>query len=187
VILQHTDEVKKPLGTAKIVSLCLTNVVLKAGVDFSNDAYLNQLLSGADNHLAILYPFESSVTLEGWHPITVSSQEQLKTEKPQRTLIVLDGTWRNAREIINLNPQLKRIPAVKLTPVAQSNYRIRKAPFSDSLSTVEAVSQALKILEPETSVDPMLNCFHNMIDYQISRMGEDVYRKNYLEQGRECD
>lgn len=179
VILQHPNEARKPLGTAKIVSLCLQKSKVKVGVDFSSDEALMHLMSSADHELAILYPSQSALDLHQWAAGKGIDDKREAPVSINRTLIVLDGTWRNTREIINVNPFLKTVRAVKLTPAVKSNYRIRKAPFADSLSTVEAVSQALSIIEPETSVDVMAVCFQNMIDYQISRMGEEVYFKNY--------
>ena len=181
VILQHPDEAKKPLGTAKIVSSSLQNSKIKIGVDFPADEDLNQLTNSPNHSLAILYPTDLAIDLQDWRHERVSSLTEETSFTAQKTLIVLDGTWRNTREIMNVNPALKTIRSVKLTPATRSNYRIRKAPFANSLSTVEAVSQALNVLEPETSVEAMNLCFQNMIDYQISRMGRDVYRNNYLQ------
>ncbi|WP_250658534.1 tRNA-uridine aminocarboxypropyltransferase [Alkalimarinus coralli] len=188
LILQHPDEVKKPLGTAKIVSLCLQNVAIKVGVDFSCDEELSRLLYSGSGNLALLYPSKSSTRLGDWYnnleelnaagPLRGETAEGINSKK---TLIVLDGTWRNTREIMSVNKLLHDIPFVCLDPAEKSNYRIRKAPFSDYLSTVEAVSQALQTVEPLTNVDVMLECFTNMIDYQISRMGEELYRKNYTQ------
>ncbi|MFD2228867.1 tRNA-uridine aminocarboxypropyltransferase [Alkalimarinus sediminis] len=181
VILQHPDEVKKPLGTAKIVSLSLQNAIIKVGVDFSTDTQLHSLIDSPERDLAILYPSDSALDLQDWCKKSESNNADNATPNGNKTLVVLDGTWRNTREIMNVNPALKTIPTVKLAPLNQSNYRIRKAPFAGSLATVEAISQALNILEPETPVDSMNRCFENMIDYQISRMGPDVYQSNYSE------
>ena len=190
VILQHPDEVKKPLGTAKIVSLCLQESVIKVGINFENDLYLNQLIKQDINGVGVLYPSDSAIELSHWlcskaldgadQPCSQPLSKNSNTNA-SKILIVLDGTWRNVREIFNTNLFLQSLPAFKLTPTSTSNYRIRKAPFESSLSTVEAVAQSLNILEPETSVEGMIDCFNNMIDYQISRMGNGVYQKNYIQ------
>lgn len=186
IILQHPDEQKKPLGTAKIVALSLQNCVLKVGADFTQDEDINRWVALKDPQVKILYPSESAVELQYWDSQTSAIESTIKPstslKKEARTLIVLDGTWRNTREILNLNPALKRLPTVRLLPESPSIYRIRKAPFKSSLSTVEAVTQALKTLEPSTEVESMMLCFRSMIDYQISRMGEAVYKKNYQSQ-----
>ena len=180
VILQHPDETKKPLGTAKIASLCLDNIELWVGVDFSNDRRFNALISDFKSCSAVLYPSESAINLSDW-ACDSSLINGLECEKYFKTLIVLDGTWRNTREIMISNKPLQDFKKVKLNPGKHSDYRIRKAPMVESLSTVEAISLSLNILEPEIRVAPMLNCFKKMIDYQIACMGEDVYQRNYLD------
>ncbi len=187
VILQHPDEIKKALGTARIATLSLTRVVLWVGVDFAEHPQFNHLLSGSSDSIAVLYPSDAAMDIDEWNLNIMHGDKSPPSVPPpideykKRTLIVIDGTWRNTREIMMANQALQALPKVQLNPVAESNYRIRKAPSSKSLSTVEAIAMALNIVEPETSVDSMLDCFSKMIDYQIACMGEDVYRKNYVD------
>lgn len=187
VILQHPDEVKKALGTARIATLSLERVAMWVGVDFTDHPQFNRLLSGSPDSIAVLYPSETAIDIDEWERNIVSGDKDSSPitlpvdEYKKRTLIVIDGTWRNTREIMMANQGLQELPKVKLSPVKASNYRIRKAPSSESLSTVEAIAMALNSLEPDTPVDSMLDCFSKMIDYQIACMGEDVYRKNYID------
>lgn len=180
LILQHPDEVKKPLGTAKIASLCLDNFELLVGVDFSNDPRFNRLVSDFKHYTAVLYPSKTAINLNDWACDNALSND-IKTGSFVKVLIVLDGTWRNTREIMLSNKPLQDLIKVTLNPSKYSDYRIRKAPTAESLSTVEAISLSLNILEPETRVEPMLSCFKKMIDYQIECMGEEVYRRNYVD------
>ena len=175
VILQHPDETKKSLGTAKIAFLSLDNVELLVGVDFSNDLRFNALVSGFKRSAAVLYPSDTAINLNDWQ----------RDSFLVKTLIVLDGTWRNTREIMLSNKPLQDLVKVKLNPDKHSDYRIRKAPMVESLSTVEAISLSLNILEPATRVESMLNCFRKMIDHQIACMGEDVYRRNYIDKSND--
>lgn len=180
VILQHPDETKKALGTARIASLCLDNVDVCIGIDFSNDLQFNSLITDSKYCAALLYPSDTAISLNNWKEGRHLFNE-LEHVCAYKVLIVLDGTWRNTREIMLSNKPLQNLLKVKLSPANNTDYRIRKAPTEESLSTVEAISLSLNILEPETRVDPMLNCFKKMIDYQIACMGEAVYRRNYLD------
>jgi len=180
VILQHPDETKKALGTARIASLCLDNVELRVGIDFSNDPLFKSLVSDSRHCAAVLYPSDKAINLNDWMEGSPLFND-LERANAYKTLIVLDGTWRNTREIMLSNKSLKDMLKVKLSSNKSSAYRIRKAPMAESLSTVEAISLSLNILEPETQVEPMLNCFKKMIDYQIACMGEEVYRRNYID------
>ena len=62
---------------------------------------------------------------------------------------------------------------------AASRYRLRKAPGPGALSTVEAIVQALQVLEYPTSFEPLLQPFNALIDGQIAAMGQAVYQKNH--------
>ncbi len=191
IILQHPDEVKKALGTARIATLCLNNIELWEGVDFSNNPHFIRLMSESTDGLRILYPVDSALDISAWKDKVIEfgstkciganslADSLIERENIERTLIILDGTWRNTREILCATPRLNQLQKVKLNPNNLSDYRIRKAPSVESLATIEAIYYALNILEPDTKADVILDCFKKMIDYQISCMGEDVYRRNY--------
>ena len=51
------------------------------------------------------------------------------------TLIALDGTWWQARKLLNLNPGLAALPRVAFTPRRLSDYRIRRQPAATTRTT----------------------------------------------------
>ncbi len=53
IILQHTSEEHRPLGTARILNLSLNCCTCLIGEDFSNDALLNEYL--ADDTINTLF------------------------------------------------------------------------------------------------------------------------------------
>lgn len=63
------------------------------------------------------------------------------------TLIVVDGTWRQARRLVHRHPGLNSLDQVKLPPGPLSAYRARRQTSPERLSTAEAVARALGILE----------------------------------------
>jgi hypothetical protein len=82
---------------------------------------------------------------------------------------VIDGTWHTARTLLRDKAWLQALPRVRLSPVEPSRYRIRREPTHDSLSTIEAIVHALRILEPETAgLDQLLTAFDAMIDAQLA-------------------
>ena len=95
-------------------------------------------------------------------------------------LVVPDGTWRKARKLLHLNPLLAQLPRVTLPEGAVSRYRLRKAPGPGALSTLEAIVQALEILEAPTSFAPLLRPFEALIEGQIEAMGAQTYQRNHL-------
>ena len=79
-------------------------------------------------------------------------------------------------------PWLRGLPRYRLRPAEPSRYRIRREPTRDSISTVEAVAQALALLEPSTpGIAELIRTFDHMIDTQIeyieARQGARPKRK----------
>jgi hypothetical protein len=60
---------------------------------------------------------------------------------------------------------------VRLSPASPSRYRIRREPREDFVSTIEAIVQALQVIEPETKgFDALLEAFDSMIDDQLEHI-----------------
>jgi DTW domain-containing protein YfiP len=81
--------------------------------------------------------------------------------------------------LLHLNPLLAALPRVTLMGDAVSRYRLRKAPGPGALSTVEAIAQALQVLEAPASFEPLLRPFDALIERQIAAMGAAVFEKNH--------
>ncbi|EMK3416504.1 tRNA-uridine aminocarboxypropyltransferase [Vibrio parahaemolyticus] len=173
IILQHTSEAHRPLGTARILNLSLKNCTCLIGEDFSDDAQLNALLTDEAYQHFILYPSEQSQCLS-----EIACTESERTRKTR--LILLDGTWKKAYKMWQLSTNLHALTTVKLPEDLQGHYTIRKAPSDNSLSTVEAGFYALSLLEPDNDFSPLLNAFDRMIEFQIAQMPPGVFEKNYL-------
>lgn len=84
IILQHPTEQKRPLGTARILSLSLANCRLLVGEDFREHDELNQLLAEPDVDYYVLYPNEHAQEC---------TKISLTTARKTR-VILLDGTWK---------------------------------------------------------------------------------------------
>ncbi len=95
-------------------------------------------------------------------------------------LVVPDGTWRHARNLLRLNPELAELPRVALPAGSVSRYRVRQARESGALSTLEAIVQALNALEAQAAFDALLRPFDALVDGQIAAMGADVYERHHV-------
>ncbi|KJK00556.1 DTW domain-containing protein [Pseudomonas sp. 21] len=163
LLLQHPSEVGHALNTARLAALGLANAELKVGEDFSE---LD--LSAWDAWL--LFPGEAAVGLAD-----LAAQP---VDKP-RLLVVPDGTWRKARKLLHLNPNLAALPRVVLPEGLTSRYRLRKAPAEGALSTIEAVVHALDALDAPQSHADLLRPFEALIEGQIAAMGEETFLRNH--------
>lgn len=172
VILQHKSETRHALNTTRILVKSLTNISLFIGEDFANNEELNAILKDPKNKCALVFPGDESIVL--------NAQNKSKLENITH-LIMIDGTWRKAKKIYFLSTNLHSLPCIRLIPEKASEYRIRKSPNVDGLSTLEATVLSLQSIEPELDTTSLKNSFKKMIDFQIEKMGEDVYKKNYTD------
>lgn len=168
VLLQHPDEVRHALNTARLAALGLRNAELRVGEVFDD---LPALFATPGYRVALLFPGEEAQPLRAY------------AEDPDPRpwlLIVPDGTWRKARKLLYLNPLLESLPRVTLAEVLPSRYRLRKAPEEGALATIEAVTQALNVLEGDGRFDELLRPFDRLIEGQIEAMGLETFERNHL-------
>ncbi|VAW68225.1 hypothetical protein MNBD_GAMMA09-1806 [hydrothermal vent metagenome] len=172
VVLQHPDEVSNPKGSAIIAELGLQQYQCWVGEDFSGHKGLLSLLAETAELTAVLYPSEGS---------TVLDRQNAADNGDIRQLIVIDASWRKAKKIWELCPQLHRLKVFRLAERV-SSYRIRKTPGADYLSTIESIVESLNLLEGQLDrYQPLLDLFTEMIDFQIEKMGRSTYQKNYTD------
>jgi DTW domain-containing protein len=144
LLLQHARERRVGIGTARMAHLALPQSVLRVGVDFSADPAVRAAVADPDTH--VLFPGHGARPLE-----------DLPRDRAI-TLVVLDGTWWQARKLLRLNPALAALPRVAFHPRQPSGYLIRRQPADFCLSTIEALAEVLTGLEPEGP------CFQRLLD-----------------------
>ncbi|MFQ6572654.1 tRNA-uridine aminocarboxypropyltransferase [Pseudomonas sp. UM16] len=168
LLLQHPSEVRHALNTAKLAALGLRNAQLRVGETFDD---LAPLIEVPGYRSALLFPGEDARPLAAY------------TKDPDQRpwlLVVPDGTWRKASKLLHCNPLLAALPRVTLAQVLPSRYRLRKAPAEGALSTLEAVVQALNVLEAPACFDGLLTPFDALIEGQIAAMGRETYERNHV-------
>jgi DTW domain-containing protein YfiP len=156
LLLQHPRERHVPIGTARLAHLCLPGSELHVGVDFDGDARVRAALDAGPAYL--LFPGPNAIDL---------AEAQARLPGPI-TLVVVDGTWWQARKLTRRNAALAALPQLRFTPPAPSRYRIRREPADDYVATVEALAQVLGVLEGEPErFAALLRPFEAMIDTQL--------------------
>ncbi|MCQ4280038.1 DTW domain-containing protein [Pseudomonas stutzeri] len=164
LILQHPSETAHALNTARLAALGLRNAQLRVG------EVVTLPVDERDNYL--LFPGVDATPLES----LASGARPLR-------LIVPDGTWRKARRLLHLNPELAALPRVSLPAGLVSRYRLRKAPVPGALSTIEAIVTAVNMLEGGGRFDQLLRPFEALIEAQIAAMGIETYQRNHGHDG----
>ena len=172
LVLQHPSEVEHALNTARLAVLGLNNARLAVGEVFED---LATLLNPPGYRAYLLFPGEDAQPLQACAGVD---------DALEVLLVVPDGTWKKARKLLHLNPLLAALPRVTLAVGSVSRYRLRKAPGPGALSTLEAIVQALDVLEAPTSFAALLAPFEALIEGQIAAMGEETYQRNHVGQAR---
>ena len=155
LLLQHPRERHVPIGTARLAHLCLPDSVLRVGVNFDDDREVRAALAAA-GPTYLLFPGPRAIDLADAKPAGPI------------TLVVLDGTWWQARKLLKRNAALAALPQIRFTPPTPSNYRIRREPADHCVATVEALAQVLGALEGDPArFAALLRPFDAMIDTQL--------------------
>ena len=128
LIVRHHWEAWKSTGTARVAQLALANLRI---VDLvaENPQPVRALLASLESAW-LLYPGRESAQ---------------RLASPPRTLVVLDGTWRQTRKMVRRLPELARFPHFALESPAPGGplTRLREAPAPSARSTLESIATAL--------------------------------------------
>lgn len=163
VVLQHPHERTHPFGTAKLLRLCVPGCEVHVPCPGFSGTLEHTFALPED--AVVLFPTPDAPRLD-----------ELVRDGAPSTLVAIDGTWGHARGLWRDNRWLHRYRRARLLPSEPSRYRIRKEPRADYVSTLEAVVQALRVLEPDNArLDELITAFDRMIDRQIGH-AEHVQR-----------
>lgn len=175
LILQHPLEVDNAKGSARLLHLSLAHSRLVTGEAFARPALhvlLTEPLEAAapvqpPKHAILLYPQTPQEAARG-RPASPVLAPACLGDPAQLRLIVLDGTWRKSRKMLDLNPLLQQLPRLSLRDMPASRYLIRKAHRPDQLSTLEATCAALMQLEGSMGqFAPLLHAFDGFVAQQM--------------------
>ena len=160
LILQHPQEQDRALGTARLTALHFQNAVLKIGLSWPS---LSKALGRPvhdPSRWAVLYLGSAKVAdLETDREI-VAINRKGELEEHQRAIlgdiegiVLLDGTWSQAKALWWRNAWMLKCQRVILGPERPSRYGLlRKEPRQDGLSTIEAAGLLLAGLEKRPDI-----------------------------------
>lgn len=153
VLVLHAAEDRKPSNTGRLALTCLPNsaLVMRGGMDQTTPVTAESW--SAHGTPVLLFPHPEARPLAEW-----------RDSASPVTLVVPDGTWRQAQRVRRRIPGLANIPCARVDRDEPSQYRLRHTPHERRLATLEAIAEALGVLEGPAPRDALLRIFQVMVE-----------------------
>ncbi len=171
IFLQHPQEQDVDLGTARVAAAHFKKAQVKVGLSWAN---LGKLVGRAvdPKRWGVLYlgSAKGSELAPAREVIALSRKgnaapDQDAALKGLEGVILLDGTWSQAKALWWRNAWMLKTQRIALNPRRASRYgALRKEPRRDSLSTLEAAALLLSRLENKPEIETtLLASFEKML------------------------
>jgi DTW domain-containing protein YfiP len=147
LLILHQLEDRKPTNTGRLATRCLANsaVSTRGGAPPATHWQGTQPV--------LLFPHEQAQPLADW----------CGSRLPV-TLVVPDGTWRQAKKARQRVEGLSDLPCAALPVVERARHRLRQDDRPDHISTIEAVALAMRILEGPEVAEPIERICRIMVE-----------------------
>ena len=176
LILQHPQEPDKELGSARLAHLCLPGSRLAIGLSWPNlkkawgeetdpREWIVLYLGSAKPHVP---RGVALVCVDRKGKVRADSTKLLEQSKG---LVLIDGTWSQAKTLWWRNAWLTKLKRAVLVPPRPSLYgKLRREPRREGLSTIEAAAYSLAELEHAPQlVDQLLAPFKLLLQKAAQR------------------
>jgi DTW domain-containing protein YfiP len=172
LILQHPQEQDRALGTARLLALHFKNAVLKIGLSWPSLSRALGRQVADPSRWAVLYLGSAKIAELDTDRDIVAINRKGEVEDNQRAIlkniegiVILDGTWSQAKALWWRNAWMLKCQRVILGPARPSLYgKLRREPRRDGLSTIEAAAMLLAALEKRPDIEATLSAsFERML------------------------
>jgi DTW domain-containing protein len=172
LILQHPQEQDRALGTARLAALHFKDAVVKIGLSWPSLSKALGRQVADPSRWAVLYLGSAKVRDLDTKSEIVAINRKGEIEDNQRAIlrgiegiVLLDGTWSQAKALWWRNPWMLKCQRVILGPTRPSLYGdLRREPRSDGLSTIEAAAMLLSSLQKRPDIAESLHAsFERML------------------------
>ena len=173
LVLQHPAEAKRAIASVPLIPMCMKSVLVTKGVSFSGDIEPLQHAVQSGYEPLLLFPSADAVALDSVNASTLATGSK-------KLLVLIDGTWTQARMMIRHSPELLgRCTPIKFEQPIDSIFNaLRREPEPYCMSTVEACARALRFLEPSDAAQAaarhMDASLKLLVQGQIANVGRDV-------------
>ncbi|MGY3589311.1 DTW domain-containing protein YfiP [Bradyrhizobium sp. USDA 4341] len=172
LILQHPQEQDRALGTARLTARHFENAVLRIGLSWPSLSKALGRPVADPSRWAVLYLGSAKVEDLDTDAEIVAINRKGELEPHQRAIlsdiegiVLLDGTWSQAKALWWRNAWMLKCQRVILGPKRPSLYgKLRREPRRDGLSTIEAAAILLAGLEKRPDIAAALtDSFERML------------------------
>jgi len=155
VVVRHWKERHKPSNTARLAALAIPSLSL---VDYGGPGERWNPATLEVPSPALLFPSEQATPL----PYT-----------PQ-TIVVVDGSWPQARKLVNKLPGLSTMPRIQVSPLTVAPTRLRQPPIPEGMSTIEAIARLLDQLHGAGSGQPLDALYDRVVQGTVAARGRPL-------------
>ncbi|MBR1206905.1 MULTISPECIES: tRNA-uridine aminocarboxypropyltransferase [unclassified Bradyrhizobium] len=172
LILQHPQEQDRALGTARLTARHFENAVVRIGLSWPSLSKALGRPVADPSRWAVLYLGSAKVEDLDTDAEIVAINRKGEPEPHQRAvlsdiegIVLLDGTWSQAKALWWRNAWMLKCQRVILGPKRPSLYgKLRREPRRDGLSTIEAAAILLAGLEKRPDIATTLtDSFERML------------------------
>ena len=163
-LIIHAKELKRTTNTGRLALKSLTNSQMKIRGEDLTPLDLSDLLT--DQYQTLLfYPSDTALEL---------SLDYLKQFKKPIQLLVPDGNWRQASKVHSRHKELESVPRVMISKPNLASQHLRKESFEEGMSTLQAIAEALKIIEGEEVYQSLMKVYQAKLENTLKGRGQLV-------------
>jgi DTW domain-containing protein YfiP len=154
-VIRHWKERFKPSNTARLAAHAIASLDL---IDFGapGSPWQNPTLTASGT--ALLFP----------------DPDAPAAHAPEH-IIVVDGSWAQARKMVNKIAGLKELPRFNIQPPETGLVRIRTPPEPGMVSTLEAIAAVLDITEGAGAGEPLRRLYETTVKATIAARGRPLH------------
>ena len=158
VLVMHRREVSKTTATGPLALRILVNSELRVHGHQESPVDLTDLHTG-DRRVLALYPSDDARPLDAAF---------VRADPRPITLVVPDGSWRQASKAARRIPGFDAAERVTLPAGPPSRYRLRREPKDGGLATFEAIARVLGIVESAELQAQLEAAFERMVEETLA-------------------
>jgi DTW domain-containing protein len=170
VLLLHHDEIFKPTNSGRLIAdLLPANTFAFEWSRTEPAPELLRLLAQPERYPVLVFP--------GGEGRTVHTERPSLAPGRRLTLILLDGTWKQAGKMVRASPWLAHLPMMCLAESRPGTYAVRQAVRHGQLATAEAAAELLMVCGEVEAGETLRDYFAIFNEHCLATRGSRAPRR----------